>query len=75
MLNKYPATCHYCKATIPASGGQIWRWKGRWYGAHLECKATRSPRVHSYTFSSGETATQNVNGRCEDAPCCGCCTC
>ena len=25
-------------------------------------------------FSSGETITQNSRGRCEDAPCCGCCS-
>lgn len=25
-------------------------------------------------FSSGEVMTQNSRGRCEDAPCCGCCT-
>lgn len=25
-------------------------------------------------FSSGAVMTQNAKGRCEDAPCCGCCT-
>jgi hypothetical protein len=25
-------------------------------------------------FSSGAVITQNSKGRCEDAPCCGCCT-
>lgn len=25
-------------------------------------------------FSSGATFYRNVNGRCEDAPCCGCCS-
>lgn len=25
-------------------------------------------------FSSGAVVTQNRRGRCEDAPCCGCCT-
>jgi len=25
-------------------------------------------------FSSGAVMTQNARGRCEDAPCCGCCT-
>jgi hypothetical protein len=25
-------------------------------------------------FSSGAVITQNSRGRCEDAPCCGCCT-
>lgn len=25
--------------------------------------------------NTGNTVYQNRNGRCEDAPCCGCCTC
>lgn len=25
-------------------------------------------------FSSGATMTRNARGRCEDAPCCGCCS-
>ena len=25
-------------------------------------------------FASGAVMTQNAKGRCEDAPCCGCCT-
>jgi len=25
-------------------------------------------------FASGAVVTQNSRGRCEDAPCCGCCT-
>lgn len=25
-------------------------------------------------FSSGHVMTQNAKGRCEDAPCCGCCS-
>lgn len=25
-------------------------------------------------FASGEVHTQNSRGRCEDAPCCGCCS-
>jgi hypothetical protein len=25
-------------------------------------------------FASGEVMTQNSRGRCEDAPCCGCCS-
>lgn len=29
----------------------------------------------TFTFSSGAVAYQNRKGRCEDAPCCGCCTC
>ena len=40
---------------------------------------TRSPRRRSYgstytLFSSGAVHYQNRKGRCEDAPCCGCCS-
>jgi hypothetical protein len=31
-------------------------------------------RVHVARFSSGAVMTVNSRGRCEDAPCCGCCT-
>ena len=35
----------------------------------------RGRRGSSYTrFSSGAEVYQNRNGRCEDAPCCGCCS-
>ena len=33
-----------------------------------------SQRSHSVRFGDGKEYIQNVNGRCEDAPCCGCCT-
>lgn len=32
-------------------------------------------RVHTFRTSSGWSGTRNARGRCEDAPCCGCCTC
>lgn len=35
----------------------------------------RGGRVSNYfRFSSGEVMYRNKRGRCEDAPCCGCCT-
>jgi len=34
----------------------------------------RSARVHVTRFSSGAEIHQNTRGRCEDAPCCGCCS-
>jgi hypothetical protein len=43
--------------------------------AHLACNDAKSPRVISiYSPVSGNSWTQNSRGRCEDAPCCGCCT-
>jgi hypothetical protein len=34
----------------------------------------RTRRVISMQFASGAHAYQNSRGRCEDAPCCGCCS-
>ena len=33
-----------------------------------------APRVIVTRFNSGSTIYQNARGRCEDAPCCGCCS-
>ncbi|AFF28345.1 hypothetical protein FDI09_gp19 [Mycobacterium phage Twister] len=32
------------------------------------------PRVHTIRLNSGAVLSVNARGRCEDAPCCGCCT-
>ncbi len=32
------------------------------------------PRVNTIRFNSGAVIYQNARGRCEDAPCCGCCS-
>jgi predicted ATPase len=37
-------------------------------------RRTYTPRVVYARFSSGATIYQNRRGRCEDAPCCGCCS-
>jgi hypothetical protein len=44
-------------------------------------KSTYVPRVSRYAsrsvytrYSSGAESFQNSRGRCEDAPCCGCCS-
>jgi hypothetical protein len=75
MVNKHPIRCCYCKAEVPAGGGNIWRWRGRWYGAHLACKREKRAEVSTVYFpSTGTELHFNRNGRCEDAPCCGCCS-
>jgi hypothetical protein len=33
-----------------------------------------APSVITVQFNSGATMTRNARGRCEDAPCCGCCS-
>lgn len=36
--------------------------------------APTGPRAIVTRFNSGSTIYQNTRGRCEDAPCCGCCS-
>ena len=73
MVNRYAGTCHYCKGQVPASGGVCWRYRGRWYVAHTTCSKKRKGGVDVYRIG-GKEYTRNKAGRCEDAPCCGCCT-
>jgi hypothetical protein len=75
-VNKYPAPCAVCGATVPAHGGTLTRFRGGRGGylvTHLTCEASGAPMVDVFTFNSGATMRQNRNGRCIDAPCCGCC--
>jgi hypothetical protein len=73
-VNKYAARCRYCRGWVGVNAGNLEQVNGRWLVAHLACEDRKEARVHTLTFSSGESMIQNVNGRCEDAPCCGCCT-
>ena len=46
---------------------------------HYRCRAcgwttSQTPRVSDVITTSGGTFYRNRAGRCEDAPCCGCCT-
>lgn len=49
-----------------------------WPPSQAQLKADRrvaeTQGIDVFRFSSGQTATRNRRGRCEDAPCCGCCT-
>lgn len=81
---KYPGTCAGCnKAIVP---GQKINWQCGRKPSHVDCElarlqaaATPAPkweggRILVTEFSSGATVYRNARGRCEDAPCCGCCS-
>ena len=73
-VNRYAGTCDTCGGPVQARAGYLHRTPaGRWMPRHLACE-NGTPRVTTFRLGSGATVTQNVNGRCEDAPCCGCCT-
>jgi len=75
MTNRYPGKCIACGSIVPANGGILRKSKrGRWYVKHLCCEDDRGHSVE-YRFSGSDNVVyQNSRGRCEDAPCCGCCT-
>ncbi len=73
-VNKYKGACAICGNLVPCNGGRLIRDDRKFTPVHLSCYEAKNPQVTEIRFSSGETVTQNRNGRCEDAPCCGCCT-
>jgi hypothetical protein len=76
MVNKYPGKCLYCGGHVAKNAGNCFKQGAKFVVAHLACNDAKSPRVTTfYSPVSGWSGTQNSRGRCEDAPCCGCCTC
>lgn len=71
--NKYPARCAYCGLMVPRNGGKIWKVGHFWRVAHLACTEKKGPQVDVF-YIGGKEYIRNKQGRCEDAPCCGCCT-
>ena len=82
MSNRYPGPCAGCGKRVPARAGTLKKEAGRWAVRHAECAGASDPgyfprpsRRVIEIRTSGGTFYRNAAGRCEDAPCCGCCTC
>jgi len=80
-VNRYAGPCSACGARVPARGGVLVEGPRRsWRVFHLTCAddagadGAPGPRVVETRSGNGPTYTRNIRGRCEDAPCCGCCT-
>ena len=71
MTNRYAAPCTTCGATVAPGAGSLKKEGRRWIVAHLSCDS--GPGVDVYNIG-GDEYIRNRAGRCEDAPCCGCCT-
>ena len=78
MTNKYRGICKVCKCNVPAGSGTA-KKESRFnrFWTILCSEHSENPKRISDTFyfpSTDTTLYRNKNGRCEDAPCCGCCT-
>jgi hypothetical protein len=77
MRAKYPGICSLSGARINPGDFIIYNTNTK--RAELEPDAdtiqftTTSPRVSDVFSFSGREFYRNKKGRCEDAPCCGCC--
>ncbi len=78
-VNRYGGYCPHCGGYVAARAGvlvkrlSIGRNGGQWAPAHLSCENAHGAAVSTITIGNN-SYTRNVRGRCEDAPCCGCCT-
>ena len=72
---KFEGKCADCGATLPVGSTARWYGRGRVYGFDCHTKETSSnQKINTVYFpSTGGFVYQNSKGRCEDAPCCGCC--
>jgi hypothetical protein len=71
MVNKYPGKCSACGYDVNAKAGTLERVGRHWVIRHTACAG--DPLVVEVRFGE-KRFTRNSRGRCEDAPCCGCCT-
>lgn len=73
-VNRYRGHCIVCGGQVQARAGKLWRSGHRWRVAHLACIGNDGDPGVVEIRTSGGTFYRNARGRCEDAPCCGCCT-
>ena len=81
MIAKYSGRCMSCGGAI-RRGSRI-TYYGRGLVECFDClssddwaepDAAVRAGINVYRFNTGAVVTRNRNGRCEDAPCCGCCS-
>jgi hypothetical protein len=69
MTARYPGTCRGCRKRITPGDLIVHIRRGASY--HVDCSGEKQVNT---IRTSGGTFYRNARGRCEDAPCCGCCT-
>ena len=73
MTNQYAARCVECGARVPRAAGVLSKEEGRLVVRHPACRNDSPDSVMEIRMGDS-TFIRNTAGRCEDAPCCGCCT-
>ncbi|CAB5194658.1 hypothetical protein UFOVP172_20 [uncultured Caudovirales phage] len=68
MIAKFPGTC--AATGKPFSKGDLIDYDK----AKKRAVLVAENKPIEIRFASGATFYRNARGRCEDAPCCGCCT-
>lgn len=73
LTARFPGACRGCRGSIEPGDKIVNMGRGRNY--HVDCDDPGgSDIIECYSPTTGNRWYINRNGRCEDAPCCGCCT-
>lgn len=75
MENRYPGNCNTCGVRVrKQTGTAVKSASGRWIVLCSTHSGGDEPaRIATFNIG-GRDYYRNSRGRCEDAPCCGCCT-
>ena len=71
---KFEGKCADCGTVLAVGTKAKWYGRGRVYGLDCHEKPQSNKVNHYYSPTTGNSWSQRAGGRCEDAPCCGCCT-
>ena len=83
LIAKFPGTCKRCGLAFEAGAKIRYGGRGRTYHFKADCSAVVDSTASTIRYYGGDVETfeiggnvftRNAKGRCEDAPCCGCCT-
>ena len=72
MQAKFPGRCS--RTGQPIQRGQTIVYNTETRSATLPSEGRSDYVSHVFQFGDGREYYRNKAGRCEDAPCCGCCT-
>ncbi len=75
MNLRFAGTCRNCGKAVAAGVRAYYDPATRSVTCEAaDCASNLPVQIVTTRFSSGATVYRNSRGRCEDAPCCGCCS-